>query len=62
MKSVHVAELKNRLSAYLRVPRSGEEIVIRDRNLPTANLMPFSIGKQPLPPLNETAHWRVSAC
>ncbi len=39
MKSVHVAELKNRLSAYLRVPRSGEEIVIRDRNLPIAKLI-----------------------
>ena len=31
MKSVNVAELKNRLSAYLTFARNGEEIVIRDR-------------------------------
>jgi prevent-host-death family protein len=44
MKSVNVAELKNRLSTYLRFARNGEEIVIRDRNLPVAKLIPFSAG------------------
>jgi hypothetical protein len=34
MRSVNVAELKNRLSMYLSFARSGEEVVIRDRNLP----------------------------
>jgi prevent-host-death family protein len=42
MRSVNVAELKNRLSKYLAYARQGEEIVIRDRNLPVAKLVPFS--------------------
>jgi prevent-host-death family protein len=42
MRSVNVAELKNSLSKYLRVAKSGEEIIIRDRNLPVAKLVPFS--------------------
>lgn len=42
MRSVNVAELKNRLSKYLRFAKSGEEIIIRDRNLPVAKLVPFS--------------------
>jgi len=41
MRSVNVAELKNRLSKYLTFAKSGEEIVIRDRNLPVAKLVPF---------------------
>jgi prevent-host-death family protein len=39
---VNVAELKNRLSKYLTFAKGGEEIVIRDRNLPVAKLVPFS--------------------
>ena len=42
MRSVNVAELKNRLSKYLRFVRGGEEVVIRDRILPVAKLVPFS--------------------
>ena len=42
MRSVNVAELKNRLSKYLTFARAGEEVVIRDRNLPVAKLVPFS--------------------
>jgi prevent-host-death family protein len=42
MVSVNVAELKNRLSKYLTFVKAGEEIVIRDRNLPVAKLVPFS--------------------
>ena len=42
MKSVNVAELKNQLSKYLTFAKGGEEIVIRDRNLPVAKLVPFS--------------------
>jgi prevent-host-death family protein len=42
MRSVNVAELKNQLSKYLTFAKSGEEIVIRDRNLPVAKLIPFS--------------------
>ena len=42
MRSVNVAELKNKLSKYLTFAKSGEEVVIRDRNLPVAKLVPFS--------------------
>ena len=41
MRSVNVAELKNRLSKYLTFAKGGEEVVIRDRNLPVAKLVPF---------------------
>jgi len=44
MRSVNIAELKNRLSAYVTFARGGEEIIIRDRNLPVAKLIPFSPG------------------
>jgi antitoxin (DNA-binding transcriptional repressor) of toxin-antitoxin stability system len=42
MRSVNIAVLKNQLSRYLTFARAGEEIVIRDRNLPVAKLVPFS--------------------
>ncbi len=42
MRSVNVATLKNRLSHYLREVRRGEEILIRDRNVPIAKIVPLS--------------------
>jgi prevent-host-death family protein len=42
MRSVNVAELKNQLSRYLTYAKSGEVVVIRDRNLPVAKLIPFT--------------------
>jgi antitoxin (DNA-binding transcriptional repressor) of toxin-antitoxin stability system len=39
---VNVAQLKNQLSKYLSFVKVGEEIVIRDRDLPVAKLIPFS--------------------
>ena len=42
MRTVNVAELKNQLSKYLALARSGEEIVIRDRNLPVAKIVPIA--------------------
>lgn len=74
MKSVNVAELKNRLSTYLSFARNGEEIVIRDRNLPVAILIPFSAGdasdddlllvaagkmRLPKKPLDASALWKI---
>jgi prevent-host-death family protein len=41
MRPVQIAELKNRLSAYLNRVRAGEEIVIRDRNTPIAKIVPL---------------------
>jgi len=44
MKSVNIAELKNRLSWYLNEVRAGEEILIRDRDLPIARIVPFQLA------------------
>jgi prevent-host-death family protein len=42
MKSVNVAELKNRLSAYLREVKAGEEILVRERSKPIARIVPLT--------------------
>lgn len=42
MKSVNVAELKSRLSAYLNEVRTGEEILVRDRQTPIARILPVT--------------------
>jgi prevent-host-death family protein len=55
MRSVNVAELKNRLSKYLTFARSGEEVVIRDRNLPVAKLVPF---RPKAPTIKSSCWWR----
>jgi prevent-host-death family protein len=39
---VGVAELKAKLSAYLRRAQQGEEIVVLDRDAPVARLTPYS--------------------
>lgn len=41
MKSVNIGELKNGLSSYLQYVKNGEEIVIRDRSVPVARILPF---------------------
>lgn len=41
MRTANVAELKNQLSKYLTFVKAGEEVVVRDRNLPVAKLVPF---------------------
>jgi prevent-host-death family protein len=42
MRTVNIAVLKNQLSKYLTYARSGETIIIRDRNTPVAQLIPFT--------------------
>jgi prevent-host-death family protein len=73
---VNIAELKNRLSAYLQQVRAGEEIIIRDRSLPVAKIVPLTAtevsaeelalaasGELLLPAetLNERAFWSIGA-
>ena len=41
MKTVSMAELKNRLSHYLEGVRRGEEVLIRDHNGPVAKIVPL---------------------
>ena len=41
MRTVNIAELKNKLSSYVGYAKAGETIVVRDRNRPVAKLIPF---------------------
>lgn len=41
MKQVGIAELKSRLSEFLRIVQSGESIAVLDRNRPVAQLVPM---------------------
>ncbi len=41
MKAINIAELKNNLSLYLRRVRTGEEILVRDRDIPVAKIIPW---------------------
>lgn len=45
---VRVAELKSRLSEYLRRVRRGQPITVLDRDTPIARLEPISTGPTPL--------------
>lgn len=41
MRSVKIAELKDQLSRYIGIARTGEEVIVRDRNLPVARILPY---------------------
>src|SRR4051812_37420014 len=43
MRSANIAELRNRLTHYLREVRAGEEIVVRDRQRPIAKIVPLTL-------------------
>jgi len=47
-KTVRVAELKARLSEYLRVVRQGRSITVCDRETPVARLVPVDRVSEPL--------------
>lgn len=76
MLTVNIADLKARLSAYLVRVRAGEEIIIRDRNLPIAKLVPLTSTevsaeelslaasgdlRLPTQKLNERAFWAIGS-
>lgn len=44
MRTVNIGELKNQLSGYLQYVKNGEEVVIRDRSVPVARILPFRHG------------------
>jgi prevent-host-death family protein len=46
MRSVNIADLKNNLSRYLNEVRQGEEVLVRDRNLPIAKIVPLSTDNE----------------
>jgi prevent-host-death family protein len=43
MRSTNIADLRNRLTQYLREVRAGEEIIVRDRQRPIAKIVPFTV-------------------
>jgi len=43
-EKIGVAELKARLSEYLRAVRAGREITVYDRNQPIARIVPYAVG------------------
>jgi prevent-host-death family protein len=47
MKTVNIAELKNQLSRYITEVKAGQEIVIRDRTLAVARLVPMADQTSP---------------
>lgn len=54
MKTVTIAELRNRLSEYLRAVRSGETVLVLNRDQPVARILPAESAPPPLevrPPL-----------
>jgi len=55
MRSVNIAELKNRLSTYIGYAKNGEEIIVRERNLAVARLVPMEPGD-----LSEDERWLVA--
>lgn len=48
MKSVKIAELKDRLSEHLRAVERGEEVIVTDRSRPIARIVPFGSGETKL--------------
>ena len=69
MKKAKVAELKARLSEYLRFVRKGNEVTVYDRNEPIARVIPYAssgalvvreavtryrtLGEIPIPPFRK---------
>ena len=55
MKTVKVAELKAKLSAYLSEVRGGGTVVVYDRNTPIARLVPIQEETDDLVIIDATA-------
>jgi prevent-host-death family protein len=41
MSTANIAELKNRLSAYLAEVKQGGEVIVSERNIPFAKIVPL---------------------
>jgi prevent-host-death family protein len=52
MRTANIGTLRNQLSAYLKFVRDGEEVIVCDRNVPIARILPFTL---PLPPEGDHA-------
>jgi prevent-host-death family protein len=56
MRTAGVAELKARLSSYLKMVKSGSEILVTDRGVPVAKLVPIDARR-----MQETRRQRLAA-
>jgi prevent-host-death family protein len=56
VRTAGVAELKARLAAYLRIVKSGSEILVTDRGVPVAKLVPMDARR-----MQETRRLRLAA-
>ena len=56
MKSESISSAKNRLSALIRRVRKGESVVITDRGVPVAKLVPVQLGAGVPPRIIALAH------
>jgi prevent-host-death family protein len=45
-RTVGVAELKARLSEFLRAARRGHPVIVCDRDTPVARLVPYAVDQQ----------------
>lgn len=45
MKTANIAELKNGLSAYLAEVKRGGQVLVSDRNVPFAKIVPLDQGE-----------------
>jgi len=43
LETVNIAQLKSELSRYLSLVRAGSEVIVRDRNIPVAMLVPIDL-------------------
>jgi prevent-host-death family protein len=43
VRTTNIAQLRDRLTHYLREVRAGEEVIIRDRQRPIAKIVPLAI-------------------
>ena len=62
MKTVRVAELKARLSEYLRLVRKGHPVTVLDRDTPIARIVPVEPQGAPLPsrkPTSTVSFWKI---
>jgi prevent-host-death family protein len=48
MKRVNIAELKARLSEYIREVKRGHPVTVMDRLTPVASLVPYAPAGEPL--------------
>ena len=57
MTTVRIAELKARLSTYLREVRRGRTLTILDGETPIARLVPYAPGGKPLSSRMPSRHY-----